>query len=150
MSQLTQPSSSSHVRMYKARIAALLTHQFGARLALGRVEIDHHLGAAPGAAKRAGAANAAATAGDQPNFAEAIAHLPEERLGRYPVGRCVALRACATEFHNSLAQQTFRSEKQRRNRPGGEAKAVIDRANSRLNVRNRRREMRSPRSPLMS
>jgi predicted MFS family arabinose efflux permease len=28
--------------------------------------------------------------------------------------------------------------------------AVIDRANSRLNVRNRRREMRSPRSPLMS
>ena len=55
MSQLTQPSSSSHVRMYKARIAALLTHQFGARLALGRVEIDHHhLGAAPGEAQRAG------------------------------------------------------------------------------------------------
>src|SRR5215472_4248645 len=32
-----------------------------------------------------------------------IAHLPEERLGRYPVGRCAALRACATEFRNSLA-----------------------------------------------
>jgi hypothetical protein len=48
--------------MYKARIAATLTHKFGACLALGRVEIDHHyLGAAAGEAKRAGAADAAAS-----------------------------------------------------------------------------------------
>ena len=58
------------VRPHEACIAAALTHQFGACLACGRVGIDHHdLGAASRETDRAGAADAAATAGDQGHLA---------------------------------------------------------------------------------
>ncbi len=67
------------VSVHKARIATALTHLCGARLAFGRVEIDHHhRSAEPGKTKPSGATHADTAAGDQ------RATLPVNSIRHFP------------------------------------------------------------------
>ena len=87
---------------HEARIATALAHEFGARLAGGRVEIDHHdLGAASREADRAGATDAAATAGDQ-------GHLACEFHRSFPLNRPAA-QPCRQRADRATARPPRRS-----------------------------------------